>query len=1119
MKIMKVITRSGKEEELSLDKILLRIKNLALNNNLDVDYDALTLNVVKSIYDGICTSELDEETARIAVNDIQNPDNLRLASLLIIDSHHKNTTGSFCEKITKLYDFGIISDKVFKVVNENKKFFENLIDYSKDYYFDYFGFKTLEKAYLLKINDVVIERPQDLLLREALGIHIDDLDSIKESYIALSDHYFTHATPTMFHSGTKKNQFSSCYLLTPSSDSVEGLYKTVSDCAKISQYAGGVGIHASDVRCAGSKVKGTNGKAGGIPPYLKVLNETAKHINQCFEENTLIITDKGLKKISNVSVDDNVLTETGEFHPVELISSQNIDKEIYEVYLEYYPKPVKVTKEHIVYCLKNLSRLSQTIVKSRLQSDALELQFLPLSQVSVFDYLVYSIPEESDGLEMSSFLAKFLGICMSNGVSFTNEQGYTTVFIPSKNRQIYDFIIENIILENFDFEISNDGVVIPISQFGLDYSFFFSRMRKKIDSSIFQMNNNQIKLFLEGFVLGTYSKQDYVEEYYKISTYNSELLESFRYLCLKLGYLCEGFETGKINHISIPNTDLIEPFQDKQGLYFYHNNKYYCKIRQMRRFTFRGTVYDLTISGDTNNVMNSTYTCLNLGVVHNSGKRPGSFAVFLEPHHADIFSFLDMKKNDGKEEFRARDLFYSVWVSDLFMNCVKEDKDWYLMCPSECPGLTDAYGDKYSELYYSYVSQKKYIKKVKARDIWKKILELQIETGTPYIGYKDAANHKSNQKNIGTIKGSNLCHEIMEVTDKNSISVCNLASICLPKFIENGVFRFDKLQKIVEICVKNLNKVIDGCFYPLPETKNTNLRDRPIGLGVQGLANTYMILNLPFESEEARLLNIQIFESIYYTSLKVSCELAKKDGYYTTYQGSPASQGLLQFDLWKDNNPDIDLNKYLTLGLDWESLKKDISKYGLRNSLLTTCMPTASTAQIFSNSECIEPITSNMFVRRVLAGEFIVLNKYMVEDFKKLNLWNENTKDLLLHFNGSIQSIPGIPEHLKKKYKTVWEISQKELIQQSADRGLFIDQSQSLNLFLESPSFSKLNSMHFFSWEKGLKTGIYYLRTKSPSRSFQITVDSEKIKKLTEEPVSCPYVPGQSPEDCLMCSS
>ncbi|MEY3200047.1 MAG: hypothetical protein RJA13_2005, partial [Bacteroidota bacterium] len=673
----------------------------------------------------------------------------------------------------------LVADDVFQIIMDNKDLLDSSIIYDRDFRYDYFGFKTLTRSYLMKLENVIVERPQQMLMRVAIGIHKKDVQAAIKTYHLMSEGWFTHATPTLFNSGTPKPQMSSCFLLTMKDDSISGIYDTLKSCAQISQSAGGIGLAIHNVRATGSYIKGTNGTSNGIVPMLRVFNDTARYVDQ------------------------------------------------------------------------------------------------------------------------------------------------------------------------------------------------------------------------------------------------------------------------------------------------------------------------------------------------GGGKRKGSFAMYIEPWHADVFDFLDLKKNHGKEEQRARDLFFALWIPDLFMKRVKENGDWTLMCPHECPGLSDTHSAEFEELYTRYETEGKGRKTIKAQDLWFKILESQIETGTPYMLYKDAANAKSNQQNLGTIKSSNLCTEIIEYTAPDEVAVCNLASLALPKYVtEEGKFDHDKLFEVTYQATINLNRIIDENYYPVIEAQNSNLRHRPIGLGVQGLADAFILMRLPFESEEARALNREIFETIYYASMTASKDLAKVDGAYETYAGSPVSKGIFQYDMW---------NVTPTNRWEWDVLKEEVKKYGVRNSLLLAPMPTASTAQILGNNECFEPYTSNVYTRRVLSGEFIIVNKHLLKDLVKEGLWNKEMRSKIMTTNGSVQNITEIPQHLKDLYKTAWEISQKAIIDQAADRGAYICQSQSLNIFMENANFGKLTSMHFYGWEKGLKTGMYYLRTKAATDAIKFTVDKavaeEPSAQLIEEQQAAIACSLDNPDECEMCGS
>ena len=767
---MYVLKRDGRKEEIMFDKITARVKKLCYGLNELVDPLKVAMRVIEGLYDGVTTSELDNLAAEVAATmTTAHPDYARLAARISVSNLHKNTKKTFSEVMHDLYtyvnprtgkDAPLLSDEVYNVISENKDKLDSTIIYNRDFGYDYFGFKTLERSYLLKLNGVIAERPQHMLMRVSIGIHLNDLDAAIETYELMSKKYFTHATPTLFNAGTPKPQMSSCFLLTAKDDSIDGIYDTLKQTAKISQSAGGIGLAMHNIRATGSYIAGTNGTSNGIVPMLRVFNDTARYVDQ------------------------------------------------------------------------------------------------------------------------------------------------------------------------------------------------------------------------------------------------------------------------------------------------------------------------------------------------GGGKRKGSFAIYLEPWHADVFDFLDLKKNHGKEEMRARDLFYAMWIPDLFMKRVQEDAEWTLMCPNECPGLPDTHSKEFEALYLDYEKRGKGRKTIKARELWEKITESQIETGTPYMLYKDAANRKSNQQNLGTIRSSNLCTEIIEYTSPDEVAVCNLASIALPMFVKDGVFDHQELYRITKRVTRNLNKVIDRNYYPVIEAKNSNMRHRPIGLGVQGLADTFIALRLPFTSDEAKQLNQDIFETIYFAAVTSSMEEATEDGPYETYKGSPISEGKFQHNLWGLKDEELS-------GLwDWGQLRKEVLKNGVRNSLLVAPMPTASTSQILGNNECFEPYTSNIYTRRVLSGEFIVVNKHLLEDLVELGLWNESLKQEIMRANGSIQHVEAIPQDIKELYRTVWELSMKDIIDMSRQRGYFIDQSQSLNLFMEGATMAKLTSMHFYAWKSGLKTGMYYLRTKSAVDAIKFTLDNKKKESPEPSPVN-----------------
>ena len=784
---MYVIKRDGKKEAVKFDKITARIIKMCYGLDPLVSPEAVAIKVIEGIYDGVSTPDLDNLAAEVAAaKTIDHPDYALLASRIAVSNLHKETKKSFSDVMEDLYTFidpktnkpaALIATDVYEIIKKNSELLDSVLIYDRDFKYDYFGFKTLSRSYLLKINGEIVERPQQMLMRVSVGIHKEDIQSAIKTYHLMSEGWFTHATPTLFNAGTPKPQMSSCFLLTMKEDSIEGIYDTLKQCAQISQSAGGIGLAIHNIRATGSYIRGTNGASNGIVPMLRVFNDTARYVDQ------------------------------------------------------------------------------------------------------------------------------------------------------------------------------------------------------------------------------------------------------------------------------------------------------------------------------------------------GGGKRKGSFAMYIEPWHADVFDFLDMRKNHGKEEQRARDLFYALWIPDLFMKRVETNGTWTLMCPNECPGLSDVHSEEFEALYTKYELEGKGRKTIKAQDLWFKILESQIETGTPYMLYKDAANSKSNQKNLGTIKSSNLCTEIIEFTSPDEVAVCNLASIALPKFVtEEGVFDHDKLFEVTYQATVNLNRIIDGNYYPVKEAENSNLRHRPIGLGVQGLADAFILMRFPFESDDAKDLNKAIFETIYYAAMTASKDLAKVEGAYSTFAGSPTSKGIFQFDMW---------NVTPSSRWEWDLLRSEVMEHGVRNSLLVAPMPTASTAQILGNNECFEPYTSNIYTRRVLSGEFIVVNKHLLKDLVKEGLWNKDMRSKLMISNGSVQNITEIPSQLKELYKTAWEISQKTILELAADRGAYICQSQSLNIFMENASFGKLTSMHFYGWKQGLKTGMYYLRTKAATDAIKFTVDKnfskEPENKTIESKVANEVCSTDNSENCETC--
>lgn len=1097
---MKIKKRDGRFEQLSFDKIMYRLKKIKNDATLpnkenatgklsSIDTDLVAQKVILSIYDGVSSSELDEEAARIAISMTENPEYARLASRIIISNLHKNTTECFSDIMDRLYTnvdkndnpAPILADDIITFIRENKDALNEIIDYKRDYLFDYFGFKTLEKSYLMKINGKIVERPQHLYMRVAIQVHKNDIENVIKTYNLISQHYFTFASPTLFNAGSRLGNLSSCFLI-GSHDSIEGIFKTMSDVAKISKVGGGIGIHINNIRSKGSVIRGTNGISDGIIPMLKVYNSISTYVNQCFTPDTPVYSRDGIKRMDKVTTEDYLVTLDGSFKKVnEVIISQK-SEEILEIAIACGMSPVCCTKVHDIYALRSKSRTGKDRLLEQLKSGVKKPSFIPAEKLSSNDYVAFPIPTFEQDLDTWT-----LERCKEYGTS----------------------LITCDTLTHFE----TDVLHLPKSKLAVVIAAMMDRCVKKQGGLLFSCDSLNV-------------------------------IQSMKYMMLRMGILTSPGKKGNASILKIPKIQALKdhnlftrfeipklpkfkkataPKTPNVINFFQFENVLYCRIKSINKKMYTGDVYDF------NMIDNHNYLT-DMGLVHNSGKRKGSFAIYLSPEHPDILEFLDLRKNQGSEDLRARDLFYAMWMPDLFMEQVEKDGDWYLMDPDECPDLADAYGKEYTELYWKYVEQKKYKRQIKAQDIWMRILESQIETGNPYIVYKDQANLKSNQKNIGTIKSSNLCSEVLLYSDHQEYAVCNLMSVALPKFVKyderkKPYFDHQLLFEVTKHCILPMNNIIDYNFYPVPETRKSNFAHRPIGLGAQGLSCLFIKMRIPFESEEARKLNREIFETYYFAALSGSMELAKRDGAYSTFKGSPMSEGKFQFDLWAEYSG-IDLKNYLSGRWDWDSLRKDVMQFGIRNSTLTTCMPTASSAQIMGNTESIEPFDSCIFKRRVLSGEYVVCNKYLVDDLLKLDLWNKEMKDTIIANNGSIQSIDSIPDDIKTLYKTVWEMSMKNLIDLSAERSPFICMTQSLNLFMSSPTIKKLSSMHFYGWKQGLKTGIYYLRSKSQASAGKFSIDAnlekkvkgkgKKVEPTQEEVLACSL---ENREACELCSS
>lgn len=1335
---MYVTKRNGQKEFVSFDKILNRIKKVGEEVGIKINYTSLVIKVIDQLYDGISSTKIDELLGeQCASMSSIHPDYNILAGRITISNHHKNTSPSFSDVVEKLYTYidkhgkhsPLVSTNLHDIVSADPEKYNALCDYNRDYLIDYFGFKTLERSYLMSVDKVVVERPQHMWLRVSIGIHSDNFKKVCETYGYMSQKYFTHATPTLFNAGTPHPQLSSCYLLAMEEDSIDGIFNTLKDCAKISKWAGGIGLHIHNVRASGSHINGTNGNSNGIVPMLRVFNNTAKYVDQCLHPSTVIYTTHGPIPIAEcVPGMTAIFNRTGSPEIIEKVLEHSYYGNILSITLnEMSSKTLVITPEHPIYVASALSDdTTLDILVKDLDAGLVKMQWVEAKDLNkTRDYFVYPIPNYTvDNPALTEDICYIYGIILAGMKNYysstlsTEYKKFVHIYQSEEKIKLLSMFLDKHLI-NFRVEPVDDKFMLcfkPTTKLPFCMSDFYNKTyihQLGIGKRWYFLPINKIKRIIDG--IGS----DYMDS-------------DLQFLKLLAG--------------DIENT--------------YHciryKNNMLVSIKHIKETIYDGILYDLQMTNEHNYLVEG-------GLVHNGGgKRNGSFAIYLEPWHADVEMFLQMRKNHGDEELKARDLFYALWIPDLFMERVKTDGEWCLMCPDECPGLSDVWGAKFVELYEAYEKTGKVRKRMKARDLWFQMMDAQMETGTPYLLYKDACNKKSNQQNIGTIKSSNLCvapetkiltdnghieiqtlegqdvnvwngkeysqvkvfktgkdqelidvytsdgcklsctkyhkffiddriveakdltvgdrltlcdypvidgdvktdveftdivpsnhsitykmdwfslytdkkgtllndkslafstnsrknkqlidikmmlqtcginphvknvdightndndiilteliilpfelqklfslgfstkllnnsklstevnsipqyitiakivdegrrddtfcftepkrnagifngiitsqcTEVVQYSDSNETAVCNLASIALPSFVDctpDGTTFIDykKLHEVTKVVTYNLNRIIDINFYPTDKTRVSNLRHRPIGIGVQGLADMFMMMNIAFKSDDAKDINKKVFETIYHAALEQSYELAIKEGKYETFDGSPASNGVLQFDLW-GTEP--------TSGMyDWTQMKQNVVTHGLRNSLLLAPMPTASTSQILGFNECIEPITSNIYNRRTLAGEFILANKYLMNDLIRHGLWNEKVKNSIIANNGSIQHIDIIPEDIREKYRTVWEIPMKHLIDMAADRGVYICQSQSLNLWIEDPNYSTLTSMHFYSWSKGLKTGIYYLRRRGKHQAQKFTIEPEKQNnaegQLYEE---------TEDEICEMCSA
>ena len=1408
---MYVTKRNGKTEVVSFDKILQRIKKVGMEANLKINYTSLVMKVIDQLYDKISTRKIDELTAeQCASMSSTHPDYNTLAGRITVSNHHKNTDTSFSKVMNKLYNFKnkegksspLISKETHQIIHElDSKRLNSLCDYSRDYLIDYFGFKTLERSYLMRIDKQIVERPQHMWLRVSIGIHGNNWAKVEETYRFMSQKFFTHATPTLFNAGTPHPQLSSCFLMAMEEDSIDGIFNTLKDCALISKWAGGIGLHIHNIRATGSHIHGTNGSSNGIVPMLRVFNNTAKYVDQCVTPDTFIYTTKGPKCMEHLVGNETfVINATGGHEVIETVLEHSYDGPMIHLKNAHSSVDLKITPEHPLLVLEGNATSSFEEMRNEVIHGNLKPSFIEAKNVTTQDYMVHRIPhyENTSNPDISKMDCYIYGILLLRG-DFLNCFDSVRVYLTEKEtgmKEAFTIYLNNRKVQFRTDEIEvrwdimswkkSDAIHLPFRK----CDFYNEAKELGIAHKWLSLPLKKVEEIARGLLhcCVDFPDAEY-NPFFDLPLSNRVyLIETIKYLFLRMGVLVKFEPSDSV--IRIAKTEYLCrlvncPFDSsKMNLdYFIHEKFIYSPVISIGHSEYTGTLYDLQMKYVHNYMVSD-------GIIHNGGgKRNGSFAIYLEPWHADIEMFLQMRKNHGDEELKARDLFYALWTPDLFMNRVKTNGTWTLMCPMECPGLSDVYGPEFEELYVKYETAGKGRRTIQARDLWLKILDAQMETGTPYLLFKDAANQKSNQKNVGTIKSSNLCvtpetmvltregqfpiyslwsgnypenaqnektfvdvwngeefstvevvktgenqtdflevettdgailtctpyhkfyvyntiriddedddddvieveahdltegmrlkfssfpiiqegahfqegvkgahmagcksgiqnikltlersrfenfdvpinhcledkmawfsgfvepylseniydivyvpsrsyifmqdikymlqtcgvnvviriarsqkkppiyelvihicqmkqlmrhnlefskvyweestmsraelaytpevriksvsrvhrtddtfcftepkkhagifngiltgqcTEIIEYSDKDETAVCNLASIGLPTFVtELGAFDYELLHEVTKVVTGNLNRIIDVNYYPTEKTRRSNIRHRPIGIGIQGLADVFLKMGWAFACPEAKQLNRHVFETMYHASLEKSCELAQAEGAYETFEGSPASKGILQFDLW---NVTPDSGRY-----DWDALKQKIMVHGLRNSLLLAPMPTASTSQILGFNECMEPITSNIYSRRTLAGEFILVNKYLMQELLEKNMWNEALKNHMVANNGSIQSIDIIPKEIKDKYKTVWEMPMRDLIDMAADRGAYICQSQSLNLWLEDPNYGTMTSMHFYSWSKGLKTGIYYLRRRPRHHAQQFTIEPENKSSSSEE--------------------
>ena len=1239
---MKILKRDGQYEEVAFDKITSRLRKIVGKNaQLTIDLSEIALKVIASIHDGISSARIDDIAVSVAASMIsEHPDFDTVASRLYVDTWHKRTPSDVLETYTRLER--VVSPEFMACITRNAAALNAMIDYRRDLDFDYFGLSTLEKLYVLRDESgVVVERPQSLFLRVAVALHNDDLKAVKETYVAMSKKKFTHASPTLFNAGTRSASLASCFLQ-HMPDSLDGIFKVFGDVGQISKLGGGIGIDISGVRGRGSRIESTNGKSDGILPMLQVADSVISYVNQCFIPETKVYTkNNGVIRMDEVAVGESLVTKDGSFKTVnEVFVRQVSDEPMLTITPKFAFEGVTCTKVHEIFALRGQApMLSYAVIRNRLEKGSSVPDFCPASELTVGDFMGFPIPKDTVDYDFSEEFCRFYAIMLADGHAHTRAGKYVEYGVTlNMTTKAGTLAFVKSVLESRDIHYwthERQGAYSVRWTGAVDY-LYDDAGEKRMDPRFLNLPRAKTVALVRGLLE---TDGSVLGEIY-FHTTSIDLLMSMRYLCLRLGVLThsdeirpgENITTKKLpyalripKHVNLAGAATFTPYTEHA--FFEFDGILYTRITSIRESRYSGGVYDFNMESNHN------YTT-DCGLVHNSGRRKGSMAAYIGLEHPDIMDFLDLRRPGGDENARTRNLFLAMWIPDLFMRRVRDDQPWSLFDPHAAPGLNDVHSDAYDKLYARYEAEGRAVKVVKAREVWAAITRSQIETGQPYILYKDHANRKSNQQNLGTIRCSNLCvagdtrvltdaghlpieslrdqmvnvwngrefsetivrqtgtgqklvrvqfsngsdldctpyhkfylvdrkepvpanqlcvgdvlidwdlvsgetisgvhvtavideneygdtfcfteplrgmgmfngvlagncAEIIEYTSPSETAVCTLASVNLNAFVTPaGTYDFADLMRTTKIVARNLDRVIDVTTYPVPEAETSNLRHRPIGIGVQGLADVFARLGYAFDSPEASRLNSQIFEALYFAAIETSIDLAAELGVYESYEWSPASNGLLQFDLWDHTPSDAH---------DWTGLKRRLKRHGLRNSLSVALMPTASTAQILGNNEACEAFTSMIYVRRTLAGEFTVVNTHLVKKLLELGMWCSEMKNRIIANNGSIAKLDEIPEDVRAIYKTVWEIKQKNVIDLASCRGPFVCQSQSMNLFVSEPTAATLNAMHFYSWQKGLKTGQYYLRSKPASHAKKITVVHAK-----------PVEPDDESESCVMCSA